>query len=246
VRMSLTIVAIVTGFATTTPADAPKPAGDRFIRGETLDYTLTWLGVNGGSARMSIAPVAGLQRFRMTSTMQSNSMFNLIYRVRDEVESVVDRVSFSTLLYHKKLNERGKRKDDLTVVDPVRKVATRKGVQVSVTSPVFDPLSLIYHLRTLDLRPGSTIEFQVVADGRVYLMAASVGQRETISTLAGSFNTVVVEPRLESGGIFRDERNRLLIWYSDDPAHIPVRIRSEFKAGSITASLRRMSPAAAS
>jgi len=245
-RRSLTIVAIVMGIATTTPAAEPKAAGDRFAGGETLDYTLSWLGVSGGSARMSIAPVAGLPRFRMTSTMQSNSMFNLIYRVRDEVESVVDRVTFSTLLYHKKLNERGKRKDDLTVVDPVRKVATRKGVQLSVSSPVFDPLSLIYHLRTLDLRPGSTIEFKVVADGKVYLLEASVGQRETISTDAGDFNTVVVEPKMESGGIFRDERNKLLIWYSDDPAHIPVRIRSEFKAGSITASLRRMSPARAS
>ena len=104
--------------------------------------------------------------------------------------------------------------------------------------PVFEPLSLMYHLRTLELTPGKTQSFSVIADGKVYLMEAPVTRREVIETEAGRFDTVVVEPKLQEGGIFRDERNRLIVWYSDDARHLPVRIRSEFKAGNITATLR--------
>jgi Protein of unknown function (DUF3108) len=44
---------------------------------------------------------------------------------------------------------------------------------------------------------------------------------------------------MESGaGVFRDEQKRLQIWYTDDARHIPVRIRSDVKIGSITVSLR--------
>lgn len=209
-----------------------------FDAGETLDYDLQWVRVTGGTARMTIGPI-GAERYRMTSVGRSAAFFSRFFKVRDEIESIVDQDTFSTLLYHKLLDERGKRKDELTVVYESRHLATRKGKSVNVPIPVFDPLSLIYHLRSLDLTPGTSHQFTVLADGKVYTLTASVLQRETIGTPAGTFRTVVVEPRMESQeGVFRDEQNRLLIWYTDDERHIPVRIRSDVKIGSITASLR--------
>ena len=38
-----------------------------------------------------------------------------------------------------------------------------------------------------------------------------------------------------SGGVQREER--LFIWYSDDERQLPVRIRTEVKFGSVTATL---------
>ena len=52
------------------------------------------------------------------------------------------------------------------------------------------------------------------------------------------FDTVIVEPKMQGGGVFRDEDATLTIWYTDDARHIPVRIRSEVKVGTITATLR--------
>jgi hypothetical protein len=43
---------------------------------------------------------------------------------------------------------------------------------------------------------------------------------------------------MRHGGIFRDENNRLVIWFSDDQRRIPVRIRSYLAVGTITASLQ--------
>ena len=46
-----------------------------------------------------------------------------------------------------------------------------------------------------------------------------------------------------AGSIFKDE-GAMTIWFTDDGRHIPVRIRSELKIGSITANLRSVSAGA--
>lgn len=217
-----------------------------FTAGETLDFDLTWLAISGGSLRMTIAPQPGdSTRYRITSTAASNKAFARIYSVRDEIASYVNRDDFSTVRYEKHLHEGGKHKDDSTLIDEARKTATRRRPgkdtqEFTVPRPVFDPLSLVYHLRQLDLTPGKVHRFDVFADGKVYLLEAAVTGRETLETPAGTFNTVSVEPKMLAGGLFRDDNSRLTIWYTDDARHIPVRIRSEVKVGTITATLRRM------
>lgn len=221
-----------------------------FATGETLDYDLSWLGIPGGSARMTVGLMPNdPTRFRMTSIAKTSSSFSFIIKVRDEIESIVARDDFSTLRYTKHLNERGKVKDDTTVIDEQRRIATRTRPghtpqQVAVPEPVFDPLSLVYHLRALDLQPGLTQSFTVFADGKVYRLDARVTGRETLRTPVGTFRTVVVEPKMLAGGLYKDEGS-LTIWYTDDARHIPVRIRSDVKVGSITASLRAIRAGAA-
>ena len=72
-------------------------------------------------------------------------------------------------------------------------------------------------------------------------VVARVTKRERIDTPAGRFDTIVVEPDMNAGGLYRDEESKLTIWYSDDERHIPVRIRSDVKIGAITMTLRGMS-----
>ncbi len=221
-----------------------------FVRGETLDFELTWLLVTGGGFRMTIGPLPNdPMHFRITSIAKSSSSFSFIFKVRDAMSSIVNRDDFSTIRYDKHLNERGRRKDDTTIIDERRKIATRRRPnhdteEIIVPKPVFDPLSLVYHLRALDLRPGTVQRFTVFADGKVYTLEADVDRTETIGTPAGTFKTVVVEPKMLAGGLFREEGS-LTIWYTDDARHIPVRIRSDLKVGSITANLQAIRSGAA-
>jgi len=206
--------------------------------GETLDYELSWSRVSGGAARMTISPIFP-DRWRITSVAKSGTFFSRFFKVRDEIESIISAHDFTTIEYHKVLAEGSKHKDELTVVDENKKVAFRKGQAIPVTRPVFDPLSMWYYLRDLDLTPGKSYDFTIIADGKVYNVTASVSKGDTISTPAGTFNTVIVEPKMASqAGVFKDEQTRLQIWYSDDARHIPVRIRSDVKIGSISVTLK--------
>jgi hypothetical protein len=237
--LPLAIVCIAaTGQAATPAIDAI------YVNGETLDYSLTWLKLTGGSARFTIGIAPGApDRFRITSVAQTTSGFARIYKVRDQIISFVDRVLFTTIQYEKHLREGSSKKNDITTVDRaqgliVRKRAGKPDKVVHTNEPVFDPISLIYQFRRLDLRPGSHVHFMVTGDGKLYAVDADVVAREDITTPLGTFRTVAVQPDMAAGGLFADEDSKLTIWYSDDARHLPVRIRSDVKIGSITATLK--------
>jgi hypothetical protein len=207
-----------------------------FSQGERIEYTLTWLGVAGGEAVITVTPGEG--RFTIHTLARTLGAIGRLYPVRDEIETVVSSANFSTLRFEKRLNERGREKHVATLFDPKRKVATRLGEEIPYEPPIFDPMSSIYYLRTLDLTPGKKHMMTIIADSEVYEIAAEVLAREEIEIQGSRFRTVLVEPKMRKGGIFRDENNRLLIWYTDDARRVPVRIRSELAFGSITATIR--------
>ena len=111
-------------------------------------------------------------------------------RVRHGVASYFWSDDFTTLQYHKMLQEGARRKDALTVLHERHHGAIRKGQSVAVPDPVLDPISLMYYVRTLDLTPGKTHEFTLVADGKVYRVAPLVGTRWTTGTPAGPLKTL--------------------------------------------------------
>lgn len=215
---------------------AASPMQETFTKGETLDYNLSWLRISGGTARLTIRAEDDT-RYRITSVARSGAAFSRFVKVRDEIESIVARDNFTTLRYRKKLDEKGEQKEEITTIEDGVATRRRKKVKsVAVPTPVYDPISVMYYLRTLDLAPGAKHELTVVADAKVYNVHVKVLKREKITTPAGTFNTVMVEPTMESGGVERDER--LFVWYSDDERRIPVRIRTEVKFGAVTATLR--------
>jgi uncharacterized protein DUF3108 len=56
--------------------------------------------------------------------------------------------------------------------------------------------------------------------------------RETITTPAGTFKTIRVEPKSESDGVIGKGRN-LLLWLTDDERKMPVQLKSKLKIGTL-------------
>jgi hypothetical protein len=223
-------------------AAMPAPLQQIYAQGETLDYTLAWVKVTGGTARMTISP-SGDSLYRITSVARSTGGIGRLFKVRDEIETTVDRADFSTVRYVKRLDEHGDKLIETTIIEDGVATRTRKKIKkIPVPRPVFDPISVIYYFRTLELAPGKSYELNLISDGKLYTVHARVVRRENVQTPAGTFSALLVEPEMVSGGVERQER--LFIWYSDDERHLPVRIRTELKFGSVTATLKRVAPGA--
>lgn len=236
--MILVLAAIIAAQLTATPPQAAANGvmNARFGAGETLDYNLTWLRITGGTARMTIQS-HGDDSFRITSVARSTPSFSRFFKVRDEIETTVARSDFSTTRYVKRLDEDGDTIEEVTVIEDGVATRTRKKVKrVRVPRPVYDPISVIYLLRTRDLTPGKVHDFELIADGKLYVVHARAVRREKVQTPAGTFDCVRVEPQMISGGVEREER--MFIWYTDDERKLPVRIRTEVKFGAVTANLR--------
>lgn len=214
----------------------PHPVVESWTKGETLDYTVNWMKVVGGTARMTVAP-EGESKWRITSVAKSGGGLARFVKVRDEIETIVDRSDFSTLRYTKKLDERGDKELEVTTIeDGVASRKRKKTRKIPVPRPVYDPISVIYHFRTLELAPGKMYEFELISDGKLYTVHGRVVKREKVTTPAGTFDALMVEPQMASAGVQREER--LFIWYSDDERRLPLRIRTEVKFGSVTATLK--------
>jgi hypothetical protein len=237
--MTFILAAAVLGALLAQTAEpTPDVLQTTYARGETLDYDVSWMKLAGGTARMTIGP-SGDDRYRITSVARSGGGLARFVKVRDEIETIVSREDFSTLRYVKRLDERGDKMEEVTTIE--NGVATRKRKKikkVDVPRPVLDPISVIYYVRRLDLTPGKGHDLALYADGKLYNVHARVIRRETITTPAGTFNCVLIEPEMVRGGVVKEER--LLIWYSDDERRLPVRIRSEVKFGSVTVTLKRV------
>jgi len=63
-------------------------------------------------------------------------------------------------------------------------------------------------------------------------------RRETLETVLGARETVLVEPLLKFEGIFQ-QKGRVLVWLTHDAERIPVLMKSEIKIGSFVSTLTR-------
>jgi hypothetical protein len=104
-------------------------------------------------------------------------------------------------------------------------------------------MSAFYYFRTIDF--STAIEgdrftlFNFYKDKSYELEVRFLGRRE-LEVRAGTFNTIVVEPLVKEGGLFKSE-GRIVVWLTDDELKIPVRVNTKVVIGSIDTELREYS-----
>jgi len=117
--------------------------------------------------------------------------------------------------------------------------------------PVGEPLDLILCLintRTWDLKPGEHRDALVLFQEEAYELTIHAVRYESLSTTLGTFNTLVLEPRMEKTppkGMFK-RGTAVRVWIAqNDPRRLPVRFEVEFKFGSGVATLTSYQPPSA-
>jgi hypothetical protein len=156
--------------------------------------------------------------------------------VRDYLASWVDPRTFRSLRFEKHTVEGKRVRDDLMEFDYTRKLAFRDGKPIPIEESTLDSLSSLYYIRLLDLDGHEPIELTVVSR-RVFPLSVLVQGRETITTPAGTFRTIRVEPKSASDGLIGKGKN-LLLWLTDDEKKIPVQLKSKLKVGTLMGRLK--------
>ena len=111
-----------------------------------------------------------------------------------------------------------------------------------VPLPPGDPMDLISTLvqaRAWNLKPGDKIDALVMFEEEPYELTFHAEGYERIKTSLGTFDTLVVVPRMEKTapkGMFK-RGSTVRVWISQDERHLPVKFEVEFKFGSGVATL---------
>jgi hypothetical protein len=197
---------------------------------------MTILGVAGGELSLTAqsTELGGRPAWKFELSALSNDFLSRFFLVRDYMVSWVDSRSFRSVRFEKHTVEGKRVRDELTEFDYEKGMARHVGQSVKLNDASLDPLSSVYYLRTVPLEGDRPLELQVFSD-EARTLRIEVQGRERITTPAGTFQTIRVEPK--SSGTSLMGKN-LVLWLTDDERKIPVQIRSKLKVGTLVGTLK--------
>jgi len=216
-------------------ANRPFGVGERFV------FSVGWEFVNAGTAVMEIPEIVrlnGRKCYHLVSSAKSNSVFSVFFKVEDKVESFMDVHGLYSLRYDKHLSEGKFRSDVSMVFDQENHLAIYDAGQDSFPVPEYiqDVLSAFYFVRTQELTVGQSLFVDNHTDKKNYPLEVKVLRREKVKVSAGEFQCLVVEPILQTPGIF-EQKGSLTVWLTDDEVKMPVLMKSKVVIGSIVTEL---------
>ncbi len=220
-------------------------AAGAFSIPERLVYDLTWTGIKAGTATLEV--VDDGDSMRVISTANSANWISVFYTVEDRVETVLARGKSAIFMaqpknYRIRIREGRHRRDKEIIFDHPRKKAVfinhldTEKKEFTIHENVFDPLSVLYYVRTMKLEVGKPVFVDIFDSKKLWNVEIQVLRKERISSIMGDVNTIVIKPLMKSEGIF-NRKGDLHIWLTDDEKRIPVRMQTKVAVGSITATL---------
>jgi hypothetical protein len=110
------------------------------------------------------------------------------------------------------------------------------------TARPLDDTSFLYFVRTLELRVGQELRFDNYWNPEGNPVRIRVLRKETVDVPAGRFNTIVIQPLVQTSGLF-SEGGEAEVYLSDDDARILVMIRAKVSIGTLRLELEEFTPA---
>ena len=254
IRILPVAVLLVLILTTAISADDPPRA---FAPGEKLTFKLKWGFIPAGKAVLEVRPmkmVNGVPSYHFVMQARTNAFIDKIYPYRSRIDAYADRQMTHSIQYHKKTLLGGKTREDLVHFDwesgearfSRTKTTSGKNPEVKTEQrriPLmqgsFDPLSVFYYTRQLDIGPGAPVE-RPVSDGKKCVMAtAMILKRENIRLNGKDYDTYLVEPDLKHvRGVFEKSKDaKIHLWVTADERRLPVKIKSKVMVGYFTGEL---------
>jgi hypothetical protein len=215
-----------------------------FENGEHASYQASWNGIPVATADVRTSPlfIEGKKAFKVDVQARTMRVLDLIWKMRDSIQSVFDGGTLSPKSYVFQQRENSRSTDTHALYNPAEKkwtVSRRKGKKTSRfeinSGNTFDPITATYLMRTLDFKVGDQLRFHVFGGKSRYLLTLNVAARETVTTKAGTFDAYRIIPsalNLNSDG-YAEKMREAVVWISADSRRLPVKLQSRVIIGHV-------------
>jgi len=176
-----------------------------FNTGEKLVFTVKYGIISAAEATLQVEELAykdTIDCWLFSSTTKTKPFFDRIFKVRDKIESVVDKEKFISYRFEKKLREGKYKQHRIHLYYPdqnmsfylkySRKRKKFKELRMEIPDNTQDILSAFYYVRNKDLAVGDSIFVNVTVDGRNTVTKIVVLKTETIKTIFGKIECLVL------------------------------------------------------
>ncbi len=204
-----------------------------FTAGETLIYTTGFRLFTAGTSTMEIVEQEGDSVLYIVSQVRTSGFFDHLYRVRDRIDLWLDPTTLELRRMQRHIHEGGYERRDTTTVDREAGLIYARKDTLTVEWPVFDPVGIIYYLRSLPLAAGYETRLTIFDGRNLRRMAITVGGIERIKVPAGEFECLVLKPTPLDNRRLTSADGILHLWLTADRRRIPVRIEQKTGFGTM-------------
>lgn len=212
---------------------------EAFKRGEKLTYRMHYGFINAGEVVMHVMEenklIGGRSTLHIIGIGETNSSFDLFYKVRDRYESYIDEKAIIPWLFIRRVQEGGYKLSENLIFNNYKGTVDRDGQIFQVPENVQEMTSAFYYARTIDFtnaKPGDIFEFPCFVDKEVWPLKIKYIGKETIKSDIGKIRCIKFCPVVQKGRIFKKEED-MTAWISDDKNRIPIRAQAQVLVGSI-------------
>ncbi|MDR0926578.1 MAG: DUF3108 domain-containing protein [Ignavibacteria bacterium] len=229
---------------------------DAFGYGERLEYKvgvlsgpLSGVGGSGGlyinkNARTITLPNGEKREcYEVNFWVDSEGLVETLHPIHDKYRTIIDVGGIFPYEFQQMLREGSFKRDFKASFDQINHFANVGDKKYEVMEYVQDILSNMYLARTMDLsdkKIGDVIILSNFYKDTTYTLPVKIVKREVIKVPAGKFKTIVVQPGVAAGGLFKFTNN-ITIWITDDERKIPVKVATSVVIGNAGAELVRYS-----
>lgn len=213
--------------------------------GEKLRYRVCWSGgIKIGELQMEVIKVAGKENeFELQATVKDSGLFHFFYPVNDSFTTRVQGAKRLPVSYEVTQKE-GKSYDATRHTEYDQETGLvryqkndEEPVSYTVDGEVHNEFSSFYFTRIIHLDPDQPVVIPTFADGKRHEVVVRTGEETRIyRTIRGDVNVLPVTPIMKFKGLY-DKDGDTVIWLTNDPCRVPVRINSKILIGSLTAEL---------
>jgi len=215
-----------------------------FAPGEVLEYDLDALGAKAGSMVMRVLPPKVDGRLSIEVAVETNAFFSKVRRVKGTGTTTVEAKTLRPLRYLEESVENDlHRVADVTFLKGrvAKLVSTTQGKTASAElrwgADISDLAGAVFLLRSVPLKAGQRLCFDVYAIRKIWRVWGTVLPREHASLPLGEFEAWHLAgeaARLD----LPDARREVHVWVSDDARRLPLAAVGSIDLGAVRATLR--------
>jgi len=233
-----------------------RPDSMPFDVGEKLEYGIRYIGVTAAHFTMEVLPfkeVNDRKVYHLRGHAQTVSLFELIYRVNDVIESYWDYDGLYSSRFTMELDESKQSRKVIELYDYDKKKSyywnrvdhSEKGYseqkeQYDIPLWSQDPMSALYYVRTLKLptEPGKEARFPVILDGKPWESVFRYVGQEKIYGGDRYYDADKYQLENYQNGQAKNKDNTL--WLSRDEHRYVLRLEAKVKVGSFAIALDKI------
>jgi hypothetical protein len=218
-----------------------------------MEFSVSWGRVRLGEGSIeveAIESIDGQDAYRVAMEAWGGPPF---YRVQDRQVSWIRPRPLSSIRFEQRLSEGSYKRDTRYTFDLDGMTYDRHDLvedewrarddetDVAILAGALDDVSFLFLARLLPLEVGQRYEFDRYFKDEGNPVVIEVLRREEIRVPAGTFQTIVVRPIIQTGGAFGDDGEAEL-YLTDDEHRAIVRLKTSMAVGSGNLFLTRYLP----